>query len=585
MATSIKIVIAGPGAGKTHNMITSIKAVLPTIYSNMNKICAVITYTNAAAEEIKERLVRIGNLPPNIFIGTFHSFLIRFLIEPFGHLVSDYPIDKNYIDDIELQASFKKWIIRKVDEKTYKTHKQRQAAISAFVRGVTNKKIKSISQKGVITYDKVLEIAFELIKNDRVIKIVSNRLSNIFVDEYQDTHSYQHAIIQKLLEQNNCAFYCVGDPLQSIFKFSYGSSKIVLKKEFRIDSLSDSPLLRLKDTYSDSVEEIVQNNRSTIQIANFLSKYTTKIGYLQTSINASNVPVHFINKTSIESACKSFYNLAASNNIVPEAGKMNFLHLATNWGFWDDVAGNLNIEIVDKGNHRKSTILKEVERCVLGSAGLTKTEVLQIIPKPSKTECILSFRNFCIKIYKLIRDKKLGAYPQKEIRNLFSITFNHVFNKDILKEIETIELTKSISDLNSARVIAETDFTERYYSSIHSAKGLEATCVLVFARNENELKTWLDYDNVIGKNDSTRLGFVAFSRARKLLCIACLENISQATKDKLEKLNVELVSATPKKQAHRQVAQAYAPPKLAKELDLPLHAWAFINKARNANNV
>lgn len=526
MAISRKIVIAGPGAGKTHNMITCIREVLPTVYSSKNKICAVITYTNAATEEIKERLEKIGNLPPNIFIGTFHSFLIKFLIEPFAHLVLDYPIDKNYIDNIELPSSFKQWIIKKVDEKKYKTPKHRQEAIDGFVRGVTNKKIKSISERGVITYDKVLEISLELIKNDRILSIVSNRISDLFVDEYQDTHSYQHAIIMELLKKDSCSFYCVGDPLQSIFKFSYGNSKIVLKKEFRVDCLNDSPLLKLKETFPESVESLVQNNRSTVPIAAFLSKFTVNIGYTQTSTNESSLPVHFLYKSTLEAACQSFYNLSESNSISSEKGKMKFLHLATNWAFWDDVANIYNIEEVDKGNHRKSTIIKEVERCVLGSLGLTKSEVLNLIPESSKTNSILSFRNFCIEIYRLIRNGKLGDYPQKTVRTLFSNQFNHVFSNDVLKEIESIEISKSIVDLHKARVVEEKDFSEKYYSSIHSAKGLEATCVLVFARSKNELKSWLDFNNVTGKNDTTRLGFVGFSRARKLLCISCLEPLN-----------------------------------------------------------
>ena len=45
-------------------------------------------------------------------------------------------------------------------------------------------------------------------------------------------------------------------------------------------------------------------------------------------------------------------------------------------------------------------------------------------------------------------------------------------------------------------------------------------------------------------SDYPRLGYVAFSRARKILCIACLEPISDTTKQKLISLGVEVESPT-----------------------------------------
>ena len=418
-----KIVIAGPGAGKTHDMITSIKESIPSISKQSNRICAVITYTNAASEEIKERLLKIGNLPKNIFIGTSHSFLIQFIIEPFAHLVTDCPIDKNYIDNVELPDPFKKWVIRKIDDKKYETAKQRQGAIEGLTRGITNKKINNFSQNGIVTYDKILQISFDLIQNERILQILSKKISHLFIDEYQDTHTYQHAIILKILGSGKCAFYCVGDPLQSIFKFSYGSSKIVLKMEYRVKTLDDSPMLKLKEKFSDSIKTITKNNRSSTLITAFLSKYTQHVGYSQESNNKSDIPVFYIHSTAKKTVCDSFYKIAMKLEINAEDEKIKFLHLANNWSFWDELKGVYNIEAIDKGNHRKSSIMQEVERCVLGSIGLTKSNVYKIINKNNLVENILSFRQFCIQVYKKIRNNEFDKNPQTQIRELFSIEF------------------------------------------------------------------------------------------------------------------------------------------------------------------
>ena len=74
---------------------------------------------------------------------------------------------------------------------------------------------------------------------------------------------------------------------------------------------------------------------------------------------------------------------------------------------------------------------------------------------------------------------------------------------------------------------------------------MESEAVLAIAKTEEELLLWIETDNTIreakGDNEKTdypRLGYVAFSRAERLLCIACLEKVSDITLKKLEMLGV-----------------------------------------------
>lgn len=103
---NLKIIIAGPGAGKTYDLKNEVINCLPNL--DRNRFCAVITYTNAATEELRQRISMDTPIPSNVFIGTIHSFLIRFIIEPFGHLVGIVPLKKNYIDGplVELHENF-----------------------------------------------------------------------------------------------------------------------------------------------------------------------------------------------------------------------------------------------------------------------------------------------------------------------------------------------------------------------------------------------------------------------------------------------------------------------------------------------
>lgn len=129
----LKIIVAGPGAGKTYNLKNAVVDCLPNL--NNNRFCAVVTYTNAATEELRKRISADATIPPNVFIGTIHSFLIRFVIEPYGHLLKFVPLEKNYIDSVQSDDPKSK-------------------------NGIQ----KRLSDKGFITFDKVLMLANEMLK-------------------------------------------------------------------------------------------------------------------------------------------------------------------------------------------------------------------------------------------------------------------------------------------------------------------------------------------------------------------------------------------------------------------------------------
>ena len=69
------LTLAGPGAGKTTDMVEQIVIRIPEL--NSNREMAIITYTNASADDIKKKLADKISISPNIFIGTIHSFLVH----------------------------------------------------------------------------------------------------------------------------------------------------------------------------------------------------------------------------------------------------------------------------------------------------------------------------------------------------------------------------------------------------------------------------------------------------------------------------------------------------------------------------
>ena len=80
-------VSAGPGAGKTHWLISHIKNVVSNSHKlDVVKKIACITYTNVGADTIVSRL-DIGN--DVVDVCTIHSFLYANVVKPYIHLVAD----------------------------------------------------------------------------------------------------------------------------------------------------------------------------------------------------------------------------------------------------------------------------------------------------------------------------------------------------------------------------------------------------------------------------------------------------------------------------------------------------------------
>lgn len=505
-----KVVIAGAGGGKTHQMINEIIKIIPALKNNPEKFCAVVTYTNSATEEIKQRISKIIGIPNNLHISTTHSFLTKFIIEPYAHLYGLLPIDKNYIEKIVLPYKAKNFFIEKA---------------------VCIKKATELStEKGLIIYDKILENAYTLIKIEQVNNQVSNRLSYIFVDEYQDMRLYQHYIFQTIVLQGKTNFYCIGDPLQSIFNFTYSQSQ--LSKEPKPKNFNESPILELSNNKKYKKETITLNNRCSGNIIEFINNYNQNLGYSQELPKAklcNKIPVYFICGNDKKNILEKYEQLRVKHNIQQERNKMQSLLISENWNMFEDIN---EITSINNENSSSRTVFNECSRIVLGALGMNRTTFIDIIPFIDKREKNLQYRQFCFSILKDIKNPKISVD-----RHYITLQFSRVFKVKLTdKSNANIDISDGIRKLKLVPKLAS---KEKYCSSIHTSKGLEATSVLVMAKTNKQLLKWLDFQNVThNTDDDYRLGYVAFSRARELLCITSLEAPAKETKDLMTKFKI-----------------------------------------------
>ena len=70
--------------------------------------------------------------------------------------------------------------------------------------------------KGFITYDDQIKTIYKALDNESFKEKLAHKYEAVFIDEFQDTDSYQYEIFSQVFSGNSVLFY-IGDPKQSIY--------------------------------------------------------------------------------------------------------------------------------------------------------------------------------------------------------------------------------------------------------------------------------------------------------------------------------------------------------------------------------
>lgn len=268
------LVLAGAGSGKTTVLANRIAYILQNTYARPWNILA-ITFTNKAANEMKERIERlIGPGAKEMWIGTFHSICVKILrtcIERIGYgsdfVIYDSADSRTLMKEClrELDIDEKVFPVRGVlsiiskaknnliDPERYEQMRGKDMRSEVVSRLYTlyQKKLKS---NNALDFDDIIRFTVDILsENEDVADKYQARFQYILVDEYQDTNNTQYALIN-LLAQGYGNICVVGDDDQSIYKFRGANVNNILDFE--------------KD-YKDSKKIMLeQNYRSTSNILN-----------------------------------------------------------------------------------------------------------------------------------------------------------------------------------------------------------------------------------------------------------------------------------------------------------------------------
>jgi DNA helicase II / ATP-dependent DNA helicase PcrA len=261
------LIIAGAGTGKTRVLTTRLAHILHTRRAVPGQILAV-TFTNKAAQEMKERVSRLlGGMPvEGWWLGTFHALCARMLrrhADLVGLASSFTIIDTD--DAVRLvkqiceaeNIDIKKWpprVILDVIER-WKDRALLPDAVSEKEAGdFASGQLRSIYrqyQDRLRTInacdfgDLLMHMITIFRQHDDVLADYHRRFRYIMVDEYQDTNVAQYLWL-RLLAQGSSNVACVGDDDQSIYGWRGAEVGNILRFE---KDFTNAKVVRLEQNY------------------------------------------------------------------------------------------------------------------------------------------------------------------------------------------------------------------------------------------------------------------------------------------------------------------------------------------------
>ena len=267
------LILAGAGSGKT-SVLTKRVAYLIKERNISPKNIVAITFTNKAAKEMKERIIKeVGKEGYDIQISTFHSFGLRIIKENYEKL----GYEKNFtIIDSDDSLTVVKKILKEmgIDSKRFNPKFIKNQISSCKNEMVTPEKYKNLvnDELSDITYKVYKKYQDTLLRNNsldfddllikpielfnkykEVLENYQELFKYVFIDEYQDTNEAQY-ILSKMISAKYKNICVVGDDAQSIYSWRGANFKNILNFE--------------KDYKNAKVILLEQNYRSTKTILN-----------------------------------------------------------------------------------------------------------------------------------------------------------------------------------------------------------------------------------------------------------------------------------------------------------------------------
>lgn len=565
------LVIAGPGSGKTAVLTKRISELIKSGVPAQEIL--VITFTKAAAIEMKERFNRLSDGIHPVTFGTFHSLFWGILQKELGFKSTDIimgqmrnkilkeaiaqaRIDK---DDVALVNTYISELStinnRNIDLDNYEPKYVDASKLKVFYESYEKLKDKY----HVIDFDDMLIKAYRLFKEKpETLKRWQERFSYFLVDEMQDMNDLQFQLINMLACQTKNLF-CVGDDDQSIYGFRGSNPKImrnfmeyypsaiqiVLDYNYRnpANLVKSASLLigrnenrftkNIKSTAEDGNIQIIEKKTPGDE-AEFIIK---EIGLLKSSgVSYENIAVLYRNHSDARYLVDKLTTSGISYYLKEQMPNVySHFIIADIESYFQIAIGNATkarlLAIINRPNrfiHRQAIENGITEKSMLNfysnNPGYLKTVEafwtdIKLVAKMSPVAAI----NYICKV--MDYDKFLVQEASKNEIDVSEYQEVVEFIQDVFRECRTIR--QALDKLNGLRLKIDYENKNRAADkagkvglyTLHSSKGLEFENVFIISANDGVIPT----NKCQSKEDieaERRLFYVGITRCKKNLYIS-----------------------------------------------------------------
>ena len=271
---------AAPGSGKTW---TSCRRFIWRAANWPHPVggLALLSFTNAAIREFKAATINVGRsdllADPN-YVGTFDSFVERYVLAPFGHLITGAdkrprlfpgprPGDRN-------NRQMNVWTAGKGRQRTPvpawevipypdgdEIRFKGPRTVGNLPFAIANRAVHYLLSLGFYTHAQRVFWAWNLLfKRPHIAELLARRFPEIIVDEAQDSNAWLLVLLH-FLREKGARISLVGDPDQCIYEFSMADATSLtnLKTEWSIPGKPLSQSFRCNNQIAAAVRNVGGN--------------------------------------------------------------------------------------------------------------------------------------------------------------------------------------------------------------------------------------------------------------------------------------------------------------------------------------
>jgi len=552
---------ACPGSGKTE--VIGVKAAYEIArWNSLFSGIAVLTFTKSAASELSNRITVFAkgkSLKHPHYVGTFDSWLHRYILHPFSHRHVGY-VGKNGDKSIRVISNEEDGVfLSSFNYSVYRNGKaEGRIKVNDFYLDHANGEIVGNSERfrvdlttqeisilkinklaflraGLSTYQDAETTCFQILNSWRgFAKKIVERFPILIIDECQDLSDTQLAMLQALIREG-CSVHLIGDLNQSVYEFR------------KVDPIHVEQFVKANNFSIQKLTNCYRSNQSIVDACNKLIKGKAQIiGLNKTSFAPNCIAIEYDQYSDLDRIVQRFtlllneMSLDLKSSRILARGKV--------------VLGQISMpnKLEDENNNQRlarsiltwCTGLKtkvELEKVLNLTGKVLSTTAYEARANPQQYYCPegiapIAWRHFLFAFIESVNE----LYPFEE--NGTAITWSqwganlkrNLGSKWFLLPEGKGEWEQTKTKFRSPAGLANT-FVNDYFSkkktvseinatTIHDVKGETFDAVLIISSETRaggkggHVQDWVEPQP--GKDEHRRFAYVAFSRPKHLLIVA-----------------------------------------------------------------